>query len=339
MQIDRDTVVLITGASGGVGRATARLLAERGSKIALLARGEEGLEGAKRDVEERGGRALVIPTDVSKFDQVQAAAEAAEKEFGPIDLWINNAMVSMYSPFMKMTPEEFRHIVEVTFLGQVHGTRSALMRMVPRDRGVILQVGSALAFRSIPLQSAYCASKHAIHGFTESIRSELIHEGSHVRLSIVNMPALNTTQFTWTKNKMPNKARPTGTIFQPEVAADAIFFAAEHDRREMMVGYTTVEATLGEKVIPGLLDHYLAEAAWNGAMLPEPVDPNQPDNFWEPVHRDLGSHGQFDKLSRRFSVQLWASKHRTGLLGGFFLAGAGLASFLVAKSRTHNGHN
>ena len=247
-------------------------------------------------------------------------------------------MVSMYSPFMEMTPDEFKHIVEVTFSGRSTGRACALERMMPRDRGVIIQVGSALAFRSIPLQSAYCASKHAIQGFTESIRSELIHEKSNVRVSVVNMPAMNTTQFTWTKNKMPNKPRPTGTIFQPEVAADGILFVAEHDRREMMVGYTTVEATLGEKVIPGLLDHYLAKAAWDGAMLPEPADPNQPDNFWEPVHRDLGSHGQFDKLARSFSLELWATKHRKGLLGGLLLAGAGVASYLFARpSASSNG--
>ncbi len=219
-------------------------------------------------------------------------------------------MVSMYSPFEEMTPNEFRHIVEVTFLGAVHGTHCALKQMRPRDRGAIVQVGSALAFRSIPLQSAYCASKHAIEGFTESVRSELIHEKSAVRLTMVNMPALNTTQFTWTKNKMPHKARPTGTIFQPEVAADAILFAMENDRREVMVGYTTVEATLGEKVIPGLLDHYLAHAAWDGSMLPEPADPNQPDNFWQPLPGDHGAHGEFDELSHDFSPQLWATKHR-----------------------------
>src|SRR5262249_38654351 len=221
--------------------ATANLLGSRGANVVLLARGREGLVGARREVESRGGRALAIQTDVSQADQVEAAAEMAEQHFGPIDLWINNAMVSMYSPFLKMSPEEFRHIVEVTFLGAVHGTRSALARMVPRDRGVIIQVGSALAFRSIPLQSAYCASKHAIQGFTESVRSELIHENSRVRVSVVNMPALNTTQFTWTKNKMAHRARPTGTIYQPEVAAEAIVFAAEHDRRELMVGYTTIE--------------------------------------------------------------------------------------------------
>ncbi len=338
MTVDRNSVVVITGASGGVGRATARLLATRGAKIALLARGKDGLEGAKRDVESRGGQAIAIPTDVSHFDQVQAAADTTEREFGPIDLWVNNAMVSMYSPFMKMTHEEFRHIVEVTFLGQVYGTHCALKQMTPRNRGVIIHVGSALAFRSIPLQSAYCASKHAIQGFTESIRSELIHQKSDIRVSVVNMPALNTTQFTWTKNKMPHKARPTGTIFQPEVAADAILFTAENDRREVMVGYTTVEATLGEKIIPGLLDRYLAKAAWDGAMLDEPVDPNQPDNFWEPLAGDHGSHGKFDNLAQNYSIQLWATKHRKAILGGLAVAGAGFfAALLAKKSRSNNG--
>jgi short-subunit dehydrogenase len=334
---DEKTVAVVTGASGGVGRATARLLGERGASVALLARGLEGLEGAKREVEAAGGRALVLRTDVSRFEQVTAAASAAEREFGPIDLWINNAMISMYSPFMKMTPEEFRHIVDVTFLGTVHGTQCALQRMMPRDRGVIVQVGSALAFRSIPLQSAYCASKHAIQGFTESVRSELIHQQSRVRVSVVNMPALNTTQFTWTKNKMPHKARPTGTIFQPEVAADAILFAAEHQRREIMVGYTTVDATLGEKIMPGVLDRYLAKAAWEGSMLPEPADPGQPDNFWEPVPADLGSHGRFDADARDFSVQLWATKHRTELLGTLLLASAGLLRYIAAARSQRKG--
>jgi short-subunit dehydrogenase len=330
MRIGPDTVAVVTGASGGVGRATARMLGERGAKVVLLARGRDGLEGAKRDVESRGGEALVVPTDVSQFDQVKAAADAAEKEFGPIDLWINNAMVSMYSPFMEMSPEEFKHIVDVTFMGNVYGTHCALERMKKRDRGVIIQVGSALAFRSIPLQSAYCASKHAIQGFFESLRSELIHQKSKIRVSVVNMPALNTTQFVWTKNKMPHKARPTGTIFQPEVAAEAILFAAEHNRREVMVGYTTVEATLGEKVIPGLLDHYLSDAAWNGAMLPEPANPDKPNNFWEPVPGDHGAHGPFDKLAKSFSVQLWASKNRMSLAGGLLMAGVGVAAFLMA---------
>ena len=328
-----DTVAVITGASGGVGRATARLFATRGAKLVLLARGKDGLEAAKRDVEDRGGKALTVPTDVSQFEQVEAAAETAEKEFGSVDLWINNAMVSMYSPFLEMTPEEFSHIVQVTFLGCVHGTRCALRRMEPRDHGVIIQVGSALAFRSIPLQSAYCASKHAIEGFTESIRSELIHQGSKVRLSIVNMPALNTTQFQWTKNKMPHKARPTGTIYQPEVAADAILYAAENERREVMVGYTTVEATLGEKIIPGVLDKYLSRAAWEGSMLPEPADPEQPDNFWNPVPGDHGSHGPFDGQAHRYSAQLWATKHRAAIWGGVAAAGVGLAAWLWLSGR------
>ncbi len=332
MRVNEHTVAVVTGASGGVGRATARLLGTRGAKVVLLARGKDGLEGAKRDVESRGGKALVVQTDVSQFDQVEAAARAAENEFGPIDLWINNAMVSMYSPFMKMTSEEFKHIVEVTFLGQVYGTNCALKRMQPRDKGVIIGVGSALAFRSIPLQSAYCASKHAIQGFFESVRSELIHQKSNVHVSMVNMPALNTTQFTWTKNKMPKQARPTGTIFQPEVAADAILFAAENNRREIMVGYTTVEATLGEKVIPGLLDHYLSRIAWDGAMLDQPVDPTKPNNFWEPVPGDHGAHGAFDSMARGFSVQLWATKHRKALLTGL-LAGAGAALALVTSAR------
>lgn len=330
-RITRDTVVVITGASGGVGRATARACAARGARVALLARGVDGLDATKREVEALGGKALAIPTDVSRYEQVEAAAGQAEREFGPIEVWINNAMVSMYSPFMRMTPEEFAHVVNVTFLGAVHGTRCALARMSARDHGVIVQVGSALAFRSIPLQSAYCASKHAIQGFIEALRCELIHEKSRVKLSVVNMPALNTTQFTWTKNKMPNKARPTGTIYQPEVAAEALLFAAENAPRELMVGYTTLEATLGEKLIPGLLDRYLAKAAWDGAMLPEPADPSAPDNFWKPVPGDHGSHGHFDLLSTGSSPLLWARKRRKQLLGGLMLASIACGALLLAR--------
>jgi len=321
MRVGKETVVVITGASGGVGRATARLLAARGASIALLARGREGLEGARREVEERGGRALVLPTDVSQAEQVEAAAAATERELGPIAVWVNNAMVSVYSPFSEMTADEFKHVVEVTFLGNVYGTQAALRRMRPRDRGVVIQVGSALAFRSIPLQSAYCASKHAIQGFTESVRSELMHERSRVRVSSVHMPALNTTQFTWTKNKMDRKVRPAGRIYQPEVAADAILFMIEHARRELKVGYPTVEATLGEKLIPGLLDRRLARTAWDGVLLPEGKDPAQPDNFWQPVPADLGAHGHFDATAWDESPQLWLSKHRW-LLGAAALTGA-----------------
>lgn len=331
MKIDRNSVVVVTGASGGVGRATIRRLGERGASVVLIARGPDGLAAAKREVEERGGRAVAISADVSRFQDVELAAQAAEREFGRIDLWINNAMVSMYSPFIEMTPEEFHHIVDVTFLGTVHGTRAALSRMIPANRGVIIQVGSALAFRSIPLQSAYCASKHAIQGFTESIRSELIHERSAVRVSIVNMPALNTTQFVWTKNRMRQQVRPTGTIFQPEVAADAILYAAEHERREVMVGYTTVQATLGEKIVPGLLDRYLATAAWEGALLPRAADPARPDNFWKPLPGDHGSHGQFDAMARNFSLQLWATKHRKALVSALFALTAAWATSRLAR--------
>ena len=331
VQIGPGTTVLVTGASGGVGRAVVRMLGQRRANVALLARGRDGLEGAKRDVESAGGRGLVLPTDVSHFDQVEAAAAETEKAFGPIDLWINVAMVSMYAPFMRMDPDEFRHVVEVTFLGYAHGIRCALARMAPRDRGVIVNVGSALAFRSIPLQSAYCASKHAIQGLFESVRSELMHDGSHVRLAMVNLPGVNTTQFSWTKNKMPNKPRPCGTIYQPEVAADAVIFAAEHNRREIMVAYPTVESTLGEKVIPGLLDHYLAHAAWDGAMLPEKHDPNHPDNFWAPLPGDHGSHGPFDALAHAVSPQMWAVKNRGKVLAALLAAGVGAATVLAKR--------
>ena len=252
-------------ASGG---AVVRKFAEQYGtrlRIGLLARGEDGLRAAAREVEHSGGRALVCVTDVSQFDQVESAAERVERELGPIEVWVNNAMVSMYSPFMQMTMDEFSHIVNVTLMGYVRGTHSRSKRMIPRDRGVIVQVGSALAFRSIPLQSAYCACKHAIEGFTESIRSELIHNKSAVRVSLVHLPGVNTTQFTWTKNNLPNKPRPTGPIYEPEVAAEAIVWIAENDRRQLMVGMPTVKATLGEKIVPGLLDEYLAHAAWEGA--------------------------------------------------------------------------
>jgi short-subunit dehydrogenase len=330
MRIDGEQVVVITGASGGVGRATARTFARRGASLALLARGRDGLEGARREVEACGARALAIPVDVSHFDQVEAAVEQVERELGPIDVWINNAMVSMYSPFLAMAPEEFRHVVDVTFLGSAHGLRCALQRMIKRDRGVIIQVGSALAFRSIPLQSAYCASKHALQGLVESVRSELFHDKSRVWVSTVNLPALNTTQFTWTRNNMGRKVRPVGTIFQPEVAAEAILFATEHRRRQLMVGYPTVKATLGEKVVAGWLDRHLAHAAWEGALLPERAG-NEPDNFWQPVPGDHGAHGEFDSIAHGFTWQLWLTERRRQVLGALLLGG-GLAALLQPRT-------
>ena len=333
VEIGPDTVVVVAGASAGVGRAVARMLGRRGAKVGLLARGRDGLEAAKREVEAAGGRAVACVADVSHYDQVEAAAAATEAAFGPIDLWVNVAMVSMYSPFMEMTMDEFKHVVDVTFMGSVHGTHCALRRFQPRDRGVIVQVGSALAFRSIPLQSAYCASKHALQGFIESVRSELIHQGSHVRLSAVNLPGVNTTQFVWTKNNMPHPCRPAGLVYQPEVAAEAILFCAEHVRREIMLAWPTVESTLGEKVIPGLLDHYLAKAAWDGVMRDEPRDPNQRDNFWEPLPGDHGSHGPFDATAHAHSPVFWLTKNRGKVLGGLLAAGLGTAAYLAARGR------
>src|ERR671933_374614 len=271
-RLTKPEVVVITGASAGVGRAVARAFAREGACIGLLARGRDGLEGARRDVEELGGRALVLPTDVSDADAVEQAAEAVEREFGPIDIWINNAMVSVFSPVKKMRPEEYKRVTEVTYLGAVYGTLAALKRMLPRDRGVIVQVGSALAYRGIPLQSAYCAAKHAIQGFMDALRCELLHDGSHVQVSMVQMPALNTPQFGWVKSRLPHKAQPVPPIYQPEVAAEAIFWAAHNDRRELWVGGPTVQAILANRVAPGLLDRYLGETGYEAQQTNEPED-------------------------------------------------------------------
>jgi short-subunit dehydrogenase len=328
-------VVVVTGASGGVGRATVREFASHGARIGLLARNLEALEAAKREVEALGGEALVVPTDVGHEDQVEAAAAAVEKHFGPIDVWINNAMVSIFGPFLQLSPAEYRHITEVTYLGQVWGTMAALKRMLPRDRGTIVQIGSALAHRSIPLQAAYCGAKHAIIGFTESVRTELIHMKSHVHLTVVNLPGMNTTQFTWTRNKMPHKPRPVGTIFQPEVAADAIYFAAHHRRKEMSVGWPTLEAVTVEKFASVALDEYLAETAWEGSQGPEENPPGAPDNFWKPVQGDRGAHGPFDQQAKNFSAQTWVNKHRGWV--GFAGAVAAIAalSFAGRAGRRH----
>jgi len=330
-QIDGKTVV-VTGASGGVGRAVARLLGSKQCKVGLLARGSDALEAAAREVEQLGGRAMAIPADVADAGQIESAAAAVERELGEIDVWINNAMVSMYAAFWEISPEEYKHITEVTYLGQVYGTMSALKRMRQRDRGTIVQIGSALAKRSIPLQSAYCGAKHAIAGFTESIRDELIHEKSNIFVTIVHLPGLNTTQFEWTKNRMPHKPRPTGPIFQPEVAAGGIVFAAEHPwRKKLIIGFPTWQAVVGEKFIPGTLDHYLAHAAWEGAQLPEPADPDDPDNFWQPLPGDHGSHGPFDDQAKSHSGQLWATEHRSGIMAA--VAGIGIGAVAVAMTR------
>lgn len=324
-------VVVITGASAGVGRATVRAFARRGAHIGLLARGEDGLQAARREVEAAGGKALALPTDVADAAQVQAAAEAVERELGPIDVWVNNAMTSVFSSFKEMTAEEFKRATEVTYLGVVYGTMSALRHMLPRDRGVIVQVGSALAYRGIPLQSAYCGAKHAIQGFTESVRTELLHEKRNIHLTIVHLPALNTPQFRWVKSRLPHKAQPVPPIYQPEVAAQAIVWSAYNDRREIAVGLPSVVTIWGNKLFPGLGDRYLARNGYKSQQTDEPRDPDRPHNLWQPVAGDHGAHGVFDDRARNHSWQLWANTHLRQLA----LAVAAIvgATFLFLKQR------
>lgn len=321
MKSKASKVVVVTGASAGVGRATAQAFAKRGASIGLLARGRDGLEAAQREVAELGGHAIVQIVDVADFNQVETAAEVIERELGPIDVWVNNAMVSVFSPVAQMTPEEFRRVTEVTYLGVVWGTMAALKRMRARDHGSIVQVGSALAYRGIPLQAAYCAAKHAIQGFNDSLRCELLHEKSNVHLCMVQMPALNTPQFGWVKSRLPRKAQPVPPIFQPEVAAEAIVFASEHRRREILVGGPTVKAVVGNKIAPGLLDRFLARKGIESQQTQEPADPNRRNNLLSPVPGDHGAHGRFDDRSKRFSLQLWVTRHRW-LLAGTSLAAA-----------------
>ncbi len=326
----RNQVVVITGASAGVGRAAAQAFARQGARIGLLARGQAGLEGAKRDVERLGGEAIILQADVADAAAVEQAAATVEEKFGPIDVWVNNAMCSVFSPIKEMTAEEFRRVTEVTYLGVVHGSLSALRRMLPRDHGVIVQVGSALAYRGIPLQGAYCGAKHAIQGFCDSLRCELLHDKSQVRVVMVQMPALNTPQFSWVKSRLPNQPQPVPPIFQPEIAADAIVYAAQNNRREVYVGMPAVEAIVGDKIAPGLLDHYLAATGYKGQQTDKPVSPNRRDNLWEPVdqERDHGAHGSFDARASNWSAQLWANKNRHWLaLGALGLLGAAAALF------------
>jgi NAD(P)-dependent dehydrogenase (short-subunit alcohol dehydrogenase family) len=306
----RGRVVVVTGASSGVGRATVRAFARRGASVGLIARGREGLEAAAKDAQSEGGRALVFSADVADADQVEEAASRVEEEMGPIDVWVNNAMTSVFAPFTAISAEEFRRVTEVTYLGVVHGTMAALRRMRPRNAGSIVQVGSALAYRSIPLQSAYCGSKHAIRGFTDSLRCELIHDRSNVRLTMVQLPALNTPQFDLVLSRLPRKAQPVPPIYQPEVAAEAIVWASEHGRREVWVGGTTLATITADKLMPGLLDAYLGRTGFDSQQTNEPADPDRPSNLWEPVSGDPGAHGAFDRRAHRRSFQLWATTHR-----------------------------
>jgi short-subunit dehydrogenase len=318
-------VVVITGASAGVGRATVREFARQGASIGLIARGKDGLEGARREVEAAGGKALVLPTDVADSEQVEDAAAQVEKKLGPIDIWVNNAMTSVFSPIKQMTAEEFKRVTEVTYLGYVYGTLAALKRMLPRDRGTIVHVGSALAYRSIPLQAAYCAAKHAILGFHASLRTELLHDGSNVHTTMVQMPALNTPQFGWVKSRLPHKAQPLPPIYQPEVAARAIYYAAHHPkRREYYAAWSAVEAIFGNKLVPSLADHYLARTGYKSQQHDGPEDPDRPNNLWKPVPGDHGAHGSFDSRARERSAELWAETHPA------LVAVAGLSTLAAA---------
>src|SRR5437763_1726423 len=313
--------VVITGASAGVGRATAQLFGRRRAKVGLIARGRDGLEAAKREIEAAGGEAIVLPLDVADEDAVEQAADEVERTFGPIDIGRTHAMASVFSPIMEMTAEDYRRVTEVTYLGYVWGTLAALRRMKPRDRGAIVQVGSALAYRGIPLQSAYCAAKHAVQGFHDSLRSELIHDGSNVRVVMVQMPALNTPQFRWVKSRLPRKAQPVPPMFQPEVAAEAIVWAAYSGRREINVGWPTSKAVIGNNLLPGYGDEYLAKHGYDAQMIDEPEDPDRPNNLYAPLPGDAGAHGVFDNRSRPVSIELELNKRR-----GWLAAGAAFAA-------------
>jgi NAD(P)-dependent dehydrogenase (short-subunit alcohol dehydrogenase family) len=317
-------VVVVTGASAGLGRAIVREFARRGASVGLLARGRDGLESARVDAEALGGRGLVLPTDVADSDAVERAAGAVEDAFGPIDIWVNDAMVSVFSPVKEMTPDEYRRVTDVTYLGYVYGTLAALRRMLPRDRGMIVQVGSALAYRGIPLQSAYCGAKHAVQGFTESLRCELIHDRSNVKITMVQMPAMNTPQFSWVKSRLPRKPQPVPPIFQPEVAAEAVYHAAHHYRRQWYVGGSTVVAIVGNKLLPGLGDWYLGRTGYEAQQYDGAADPGRPNNLYEPLPGDHGAHGDFDSRASSFSPQLWADENRNWLT----VAGLGVATLV-----------
>jgi len=327
-------IVVITGASAGVGRATVRAYARRGADIGLIARGPDGLEAARREVEAEGGRAIAIPLDVANAEQVETAAERFESDLGPIDVWVNNAMVSVFSPIKELQPAEIKRVTEVTYLGMVYGTLAALKRMLPRDRGAIIQVGSALAYRGIPLQAAYCGAKHAIQGFTESLRCELLHDRSHVHVAMVQLPAMNTPQFDWVKSRLPRRPQPVPPIYAPEIAADAIIWAAEHRRSELSVGGPTVLAIWGNKIAPSLADEYLARTGYDSQQTDEPADPSRPDNLWAPLPGDHGAHGRFDSRMIDDSPETWINEHLATTVG--VAAGAAAAFWGIHRWRAQH---
>ncbi len=331
----RSEVVVITGASGGIGRATARKFASEGADVALIARGRRGLDAAANEVEQAGGRALVLPVDVADHDQVEAAAASVEDAFGGIDVWVNDAMVTVYGEFLDIAPEEFRRATDVTYHGMVWGTRAALRRMIPRDRGSIVQVCSAMSYRGIPLQSPYCGAKAACKNFTESILTELKHHGSKVSVSMIQLPGVNTTQFTWGRTKLDKQTMPVPPIYQPEIAADAVHYAAHHKRRQIYVGIPTVMNILGERVAPWFLDWYLAKTGFGSQMTDQEIERSGHDNLFSPVDEDRGAHGPFDDQAHRVSPQYRLAKHRAPVLGGIAaaLAGAGAVAARSHRAR------
>lgn len=329
---DHPEVVIITGGTAGVGRAIAHEFARRGARIGLLARGTERLSATKREVQELGGEALEVPTDVADAAQVESAAAAVEDAFGPIDIWVNNAMTSVFGEIIDVEPDEYRRVTDVCYHGTVYGTMSALKRMIPRDKGIIVQVGSALAYRGIPLQAAYCGAKHAIQGMFESLRSELIHRNANIHLTMVHLPAMNTPQFGWVRSKLPRKAQPVPPIFQPELAARAVVWAAYHRRRELYLGWPATQVIVGNKIAPGIGDRYLAMTGYKDQMLDEAEDQDRPDNLFEPVPGDPGMRGSFDDRSKEDSIQYHLTINRRWIAVGAMAAAGVVAGWLGARN-------
>jgi NAD(P)-dependent dehydrogenase (short-subunit alcohol dehydrogenase family) len=325
-------VVVVTGASAGVGRAIAHAFARRGARVGLLARGEPALQAAAREVEELGGSAFVMATDVADFAQVDAAAGAVEAALGPIDVWVNNAMATVFARFLDVHPDEFRRATEVTYLGAVHGTMAALRRMVPRDRGTVVQVGSALSYRAIPLQSAYCGAKFAMRGFTDSVRTELMHDGSNVWITMVQLPAVNTPQFSWCRTKLPKHPQPVPPIFDPEVPAEAVYWAAHHRRRELDVGFSAVKAIVGNKLAPRFADWYLARTGFDSQQVQDMPVGERCDNLFEAIPDEASTRGIFDAQAKRRSYQLYLTMHRRLLAGLLATAAGAVAAGLHRRS-------
>ena len=328
----KDKVVVVTGASAGLGRAIVREFAKHGATVALLARGEAGLSVAVKEVDALGGKGKYYITDVASPEAVEATTQSVIRDFGSIDVWINNAMISVFGEFKDMEMKDFRQVTEVTYLGQVYGTQAALQHMLPKNKGHIILVGSALAYRGIPLQSAYCGSKHAIHGFFESLKAELVHQKSNVKLSMVQLPGMNTTQFGFVKSYLPNKPKPMGAVYQPEVAARAIVDLALHPKREAFVGYPTPQTILGNKFLPWFLDWFLGKTAYNGQQTPEPQEANHPNNLYEPLPGDSGAHGGFKGTEWAMPAGFWTAAQRVAFTGALALVAVGINT-LIPKSK------